>query len=176
MPTPIKMTSFNPHIFRAFYEWLIENDITPHLVVNADRPGVEVPRQFVQNGMIILSISPRATRNFAINRNDISFVARFQGKEQQVVVPYLAMQEIYALETATSFPIALWMHDQEMELEGETDENRIMEHEYGDEEAGMQFTPLQTSAEPHDAPQATKADKPKDPPSDGGPSFTLLKD
>ncbi|MBU3826159.1 MAG: ClpXP protease specificity-enhancing factor [Candidatus Anaerobiospirillum merdipullorum] len=157
MPTTKKMTSFNPHIFHAFYDWLIENDITPHLVVNANRPGVVVPRQFVQNGTIILSISPLATREMSINRRDISFVARFQGQDQHVVVPYTAMQELFAVETSTSFPISLWMNEQ--------DDDMALED--GSEDDEMHFAPV---VNPVADVQASSADKA----SDDGPSFTIV--
>ena len=58
------MTSNRPYLLRAFYEWIVDNDCTPHLVVNADFPSVQVPTQFIQEGQIVLNISPSAMTNF----------------------------------------------------------------------------------------------------------------
>jgi stringent starvation protein B len=52
------MTSNRPYLLRAFFDWIVDNECTPHLVVNADFPAVQVPTQFVQDGQIVLNISP----------------------------------------------------------------------------------------------------------------------
>lgn len=57
------MTPRRPYLIRAFYEWLVDNDLTPHLVVEATLPGVRVPIEFVQDGQIILNVAPRAVGN-----------------------------------------------------------------------------------------------------------------
>ena len=54
------MTPSRPYLLRAFFDWLLDNDLTPHLVVNANIPHVMVPMQFVQDGQIVLNIAPRA--------------------------------------------------------------------------------------------------------------------
>ena len=55
-----KMTANRPYLLRAFYDWIVDNKCTPYLVVDATYPAVKVPQQFVQNGQIVLNISPGA--------------------------------------------------------------------------------------------------------------------
>ncbi len=92
------MTPRRPYILRAFYEWLVDNELTPHLVVEADLPGVRVPEQFVQDGQIILNLAPRAVGNLEISNEAITFNARFSGQPHSVIVPFYAVQAIYARE------------------------------------------------------------------------------
>lgn len=172
-----KMTSFNPYIFRAFYDWLVDNQITPHLVVNADKPRVEVPREYVRRHTIILSISPKATCDFHIGSQGITFSARFNGQERFVSVPYRAMQELFAVETSMSYPIGLWMG---MENESEDEEQaaeatgtQSAAAEAGTQEASAQFATVEFSGSSGDDAGAdgTAADKDKNEPL---PSFTLV--
>lgn len=92
------MTPRRPYLLRAFYEWLVDNDLTPHLVVEADLPGVRVPDQFVQDGQIILNVAPRAVGNLEMSNEAVTFSARFGGKPHSVIVPLYAVQAIYARE------------------------------------------------------------------------------
>jgi len=92
------MKSSRPYLARALYEWLLDNELTPHLVVDATLPGVEVPRQFVQNGQIVLNVAPTAVRDFFMENQAISFNARFGGQPMQVMIPTPALIAIYARE------------------------------------------------------------------------------
>lgn len=93
-----KMTPRRPYMLRAFYDWLVDNDLTPHLVVAATLPGVRVPVEFVQDGQIILNIAPRAVGNLELGNEAITFNARFSGRPHSVIVPLYAVQAIYARE------------------------------------------------------------------------------
>jgi len=93
-----KMTPRRPYMLRAFYEWLVDNDLTPHLVVEADLPGVRVPEQFVEDGQIILNVAPRAVGHLELSNEAVTFSARFGGKPHSVIVPLYAVQAIYARE------------------------------------------------------------------------------
>lgn len=93
-----EMTPRRPYMLRAFYDWLVDNDLTPHLVVDANLPGVRVPEEFVQDGQIILNIAPRAVGNLALGDEAVTFSARFGGKPHSVIVPLYAVQAIYARE------------------------------------------------------------------------------
>lgn len=173
------MTSFNPHLFRAFYEWLVENQITPHLVVRANVPGVEVPLEYVHQNMIILSISPTATRNFNIDRDGISFTARFHGMEELVVVPYKAMQELFAVETSQSYPIDLWLTDT-----GNDGLNTLLipgfegmeegEHAPEDQQGGAQFAPLKYTGKVSTPDKNGSAERPSAEKDEPLPSFSVL--
>ena len=92
------MTPRRPYMLRAFYEWLVDNDLTPHLVVDATQQGVRVPVEFVQDGQIILNLAPRAVGNLEMGNEAITFNARFGGRPHSVIVPLYAVQAIYARE------------------------------------------------------------------------------
>ncbi|MCP8689592.1 ClpXP protease specificity-enhancing factor [Marinobacterium sedimentorum] len=94
------MNPSRPYIARGLYEWILDNDCTPHLVVDAEAPHVVVPRQFVQDGQIVLNVLPSAVRDFFMGGNEISFSARFGGVPMQVRVPYAALMAIFAKENA----------------------------------------------------------------------------
>ncbi|OCQ20230.1 ClpXP protease specificity-enhancing factor [Pseudoalteromonas luteoviolacea] len=92
------MTSNRPYLLRAFYDWIVDNQCTPHIVVNANYPQVQVPVQFVQDGQIVLNVSPSAANNFLMDKEALSFSARFSGQPMQVYVPVGAVLAIYARE------------------------------------------------------------------------------
>jgi stringent starvation protein B len=92
------MTSNQPYLLKAFYDWIVDNNLTPYIVVDAILPGVEVPQQFVKEGQIVLNISPSACVNLHIELDAISFQARFSGQPMQVYVPSIAVSAIYARE------------------------------------------------------------------------------
>ena len=92
------MTPNRPYLLRAFFDWIVDNDCTPHLVVDAQYPAVQVPTQFVQDGQIVLNISPSAVTGFSLDMEQLSFNARFGGQPMQVYVPLGAVLAIYARE------------------------------------------------------------------------------
>lgn len=92
------MLTSRPYLARALYEWLLDNEQTPYIVVDAGKPDVRVPQQFVQNGQIVLNIAPAAVRDLAIDNAAVTFGARFSGQPMQVVVPMDALIAVYARE------------------------------------------------------------------------------
>ena len=92
------MTSTRPYLIRAFYEWIVDNDFTPHLVVNAEQEHVTVPHQHVENGKIVLNISPSAVKALDLGNDWICFNARFGGKSLDIGLPPDAVLGIYARE------------------------------------------------------------------------------
>lgn len=88
-----------PYLLRAMHEWMADNQQTPHMVVDAGLEGVEVPRQYVQEGKIILNISPAATASLILANDKVEFNARFGGQTHHVRVPMQAVLGIYARET-----------------------------------------------------------------------------
>jgi stringent starvation protein B len=81
------------------HEWISDNQQTPHLVVNAEAAGVEVPRQFVKDGKIILNASHNATSGLKIGNDWLEFSGRFGGVTRLVRAPISAVLGIYARET-----------------------------------------------------------------------------
>lgn len=96
---PPTMKARRPFLLRALHEWISESDCTPHLVVDAALPGVEVPRQYVKDGKIVLNVSWSATAGLKMTNDDVSFSARFGGSSMSVRVPISAVLAIYARET-----------------------------------------------------------------------------
>ena len=92
------MTSTRPYLLRAIYEWIVDNGLTPHLLVHAEHDQVMVPRQFVDNGVIVLNVSPSAVRDLHLGNEAVEFNARFAGQPQHVYAPIGAVQAIYARE------------------------------------------------------------------------------
>ncbi len=100
------MTPNRPYLLRAFHEWILDNDHTPYLVVEADMPHVHVPPQSIKDGQIVLNISPSAVQGLKIDNKQITFSARFGGVPFEVYVPMYAASAIYARENGagTMFP------------------------------------------------------------------------
>ncbi|WP_188150008.1 ClpXP protease specificity-enhancing factor [Teredinibacter waterburyi] len=95
----MSMTSSRPYMIRALYEWIVDNDFTPHIVVNALAGGVEVPQQYVnKEGQIVLNVAPRAVATLELGNKAISFNARFGGIPTDIYVPSHAVLGIYARE------------------------------------------------------------------------------
>ncbi|TFH50569.1 MAG: ClpXP protease specificity-enhancing factor [Lysobacterales bacterium] len=92
------MTSSRPYLVRAIHEWILDNDLTPHIVANADAEGVHVPLDYVKDGQISLNISAAAVHGLSIDNDWIVFDARFGGKSLQVSVPTGAVVAIFAKE------------------------------------------------------------------------------
>lgn len=93
------MTSSRPYMIRALYEWIVDNDFTPHIVVNARIEGTEVPQQYVnKDGQIVLNIAPRAVSTLDLGNKAVSFNARFGGIPTDLYVPCHAILGIYARE------------------------------------------------------------------------------
>lgn len=92
------MTPSRPYLVRAIYEWLNDNNLTPHVLVDATRDGVQVPTAFVQEGRIVLNIAPGAVRDLFIHNDRLSFSARFGGVPMLVDAPMAAVLAIYARE------------------------------------------------------------------------------
>jgi stringent starvation protein B len=94
-----QMSSHRPYLLRALNEWIADNEMTPHLLVVATRPGVQVPAQAVNDGKVVLNIAARAVARLAIDNDSVSFTARFGGVSHPVFVPISAILAIYARET-----------------------------------------------------------------------------
>lgn len=95
-----------PYLLRAFYEWIVDNGMTPHLLVDARSPQVKVPRQFVKDGSIVLNVSMTATNNLMMDNDTVTFSARFGGKAFAIYLPMSSVMAIYSRETqdGISFP------------------------------------------------------------------------
>ncbi|MDX5334214.1 MAG: ClpXP protease specificity-enhancing factor [Gammaproteobacteria bacterium] len=92
------MTSSRPYLLRAIYQWIVDNGLTPHILVNAEDEQVQVPRQYVEQGKIILNIAPMAVHGLTLGNEDVTFNARFGGTPMDIYVPMGRVLAIYARE------------------------------------------------------------------------------
>ncbi len=92
------MTSSRPYLIRALYQWIVDNGVTPYVLVDALVQGVDVPQQHIQDDKIVLNIAPMAVQGLTLGDDAISFSARFSGKSVNLLVPTEAVLAIYARE------------------------------------------------------------------------------
>lgn len=100
------MTSSKPYLLRALYEWILDNQLTPHIIVDVAAADVEVPDHTVQDGRLVLNISPSATRNLDLGQDGAHFQARFSGTPRELWVPMHAILAIYARENGQGMMFA----------------------------------------------------------------------
>lgn len=94
----VLMSPSQPYLIRAIYDWIIDNDFTPYLLVNAENDEAMIPREYVDEGKIVLNINPTAINDLQLGNDYIMFNARFSGKAMEVSVPVAAVLAIYARE------------------------------------------------------------------------------
>lgn len=111
------MNSSRPYLLRALYEWIVDNNCTPHLLVAAEYPGARVPAGYAKDGQIVLNVSPSAVRYLEMGNEVLTFEGRFGGVAQSLYIPVAAVQAIYARENGEGMSFVL-----EGVEEGEDDE------------------------------------------------------
>ena len=94
------MTSTKPYLLRAIFEWAEDNDLTPQLLVDAEIVGVEVPKNHVVDGQIVLNICSTAVHLHTMDNQCVSFSARFSGVEQDIYLPIESIMAIFARENS----------------------------------------------------------------------------
>ena len=92
------MTPLKPYLIRSIYEWIVDNDLTPHLLVDAENTDAILPLEFIEDGKIVLNIRPQAIQGLSLGNDVIEFNARFSGKPMHIVTPISAVLGIYARE------------------------------------------------------------------------------
>ena len=123
------MTSSRPYLIRAMYQWIIDNDMTPHLLANATVEGCLIPAGYVQDDKIVLNVAPMAIGELMLGDNDISFSARFNGVSELIYVPIRAVEAIYARENGQGMMFSdddesLPEPDMSMDVDGFVMENK----------------------------------------------------
>lgn len=91
------LPSQKPYLIRAIYDWINDNDLTPHIVAFANSE-VRVPQSYISDNKIVLNISNRATRNLEINKELISFDTSFNGNKTTIEIPINNIIAIFAEE------------------------------------------------------------------------------
>jgi stringent starvation protein B len=92
------MTPSRPYLIRSLYEWILDNGLTPYLLVDVANKAVVVPQQYVENGRIVLNINPSAVQNLQMGNELVELDARFSGQPMHVSVPVMSVLAIYARE------------------------------------------------------------------------------
>lgn len=92
------MTSNKPYLIRALYEWLVDNDATPHIMVNTTLADVMIPDGIDKDGQVVLNIAARAVQGLEMENTHIAFTARFGGVSQNIYIPMQAVMAIYSME------------------------------------------------------------------------------
>ena len=100
MSETTSITPTRPYMVRALYQWIEDNQLTPYLMVDATAENVQIPREHVQDGRIVLNIASRATGNMSMENDYIHFSARFGGVSQEIWVPMMSVLGIYAKENS----------------------------------------------------------------------------
>jgi len=101
-----EMTSNRPYLLRALYDWISDNSMTPHVLVDAAVDGVEVPDQAIQKGKVILNIDSAAVHDLELGNDWVNFSARFSGRRHTVRVPVEAILAIYSKENGQGMMFA----------------------------------------------------------------------
>jgi stringent starvation protein B len=106
MISATELPSTRPYLIRALYDWCSENGFTPYVAVKVDA-SVQVPREYVQGGEIVLNVSMDATSSLKLGNDFIEFKARFGGKPRDIMVPIHRVMAIYARENGQgmAFPV-----------------------------------------------------------------------
>ncbi len=129
-----RMTSHRPYLLRALVEWINDNQLTPHVLVDAGVPGVQVPPSSIKDGRVVLNIAERAVSRLMIDNDSISFSARFSGVSYPVQVPVSAVLAVYARETGQGMALP------DDVIGGDVPENDVA-HEVDDDTTPPEDTP-----------------------------------
>jgi stringent starvation protein B len=92
------VTPSKPYVVRAIYDWIVDNNCTPHVLIDAQSEGVMVPLDYVTEGQIVLNISPTAVVSLNLGNDAIAFSGRFGGVPMDVFLPLDSVLGIYARE------------------------------------------------------------------------------
>lgn len=92
------MISSRPYLVSALFDWIVDGEMTPYILVDATNENAVVPQQYVEDGKIVLNLSPQATESLQLKKEFIMFSARFAGKTMEVSFPMEAVMAIYAKE------------------------------------------------------------------------------
>ena len=164
------MNSSRPYMLRALYEWIVDNDCTPYILVDANHTDVKVPPGYAADGQIVLNTAPNAVRHFTMDNQAISFEARFSGAPFSLYVPINAVLAIYARENGQGM-----FFDAQSDALSEDDEDVVQDDDILVSESpappvGLHAVSVET---PHDADDSDN--EPPTPPSGGRPSLRVVK-
>ncbi|MBH2042500.1 MAG: ClpXP protease specificity-enhancing factor [Comamonadaceae bacterium] len=140
-------TSTRPYLIRALYEWCTDNGFTPYVAVRVDG-SVQVPREFVKDGEIVLNISYDATSSLQLGNDFIEFKARFGGKSREILVPVGRVIAIYARENGQgmAFPAPVDVEGATLDGGAVSDASIMQDPEGAADERVVQLVPGDSTA------------------------------
>ena len=181
-----RLKSLKPYLFTAYYDWLIDNKITPHLLVDAKMPGVSVPVEYVKDGRIILSLLPSAIADYQCLSKGISFKARFKGKSEDIYIPFHAMEQLIALESGSALPIGSALEQLDLAPDDEvypdeaqeTPMFKLDDEDETEDEEVLSDDPAEDDKAPTDikTSDATKIETTTPAKEENRPAFSFVKD
>lgn len=117
----MNMTSSKPYLFRATIEWIEDNGLTPHIVVDATVSGVIVPMKHVKDGEIVLNVSSNSVKLYTSNNDEFNFNASFSGRYLDVFLPMSSIKAVFAKENQQG----MFFNEHIVQTESETSEEGL---------------------------------------------------
>ena len=156
-PSTSQTPELRPYILKALYSWISECGNTPHLMVDATYPGVNVPQEYVRDGRIVLNIAMIATTQLVIGDEAISFGARFNGRDRKLYIPMAAATALYAKETGIGMALPEMLNKPESSPAASppvTEERTVGKAVITDEKVGLgTVPPLDASSSSTETPR-----------------------
>lgn len=166
-------SSTRPYLIRALYEWCTDNSLTPYVAVQADA-SVQVPREHIKDGEIVLNISFDATSSLELGNEFISFSARFAGKPREIIIPIDRVIAIYARENGQGMAFPRPAADTPTPVEGAaTAEEPSTTEQPRNPDADVKL--VESVPPPKSDPSADGAPEPKRPGPAKRPKLTRIK-
>ena len=109
------MTSSKPYLVRALYEWILDNDTTPYILVDTSSDQVLIPSGIASDGKVVLNLAPQAIENLQMTNEYLSFSARFNGVAEDIYCPIASLLAIYARENGEGM---MFPEDTDAETDG----------------------------------------------------------
>lgn len=166
------MTPNRPYLIEAFYRWIVDNQLTPYILVDTSVEGVQVPLEYVKEDRIVLNISPTACQGLHIRPDRVVFSARFSGEVMQIFVPPRAVQAVYARENGRGIIFEDEDFDEEREVMAEDGASAVspITAESETKSFGLHEGFLRDEASPESTEQTKKSSAKKD-----RPNLTIVK-
>ena len=101
-----------PYLLRALYEWILDSDEVPNILIDTEVDGVIVPTEYIQDGQIVLNISPTAVRDLSLGNDYVMCYGRFSGRNFEIVLPMESIRAIYCRDSGQG----LAFEDEEFEV------------------------------------------------------------
>jgi len=92
------LSSNKPYLIRALYEWLLDNNATPYLLVDTRHRDLRIPPNIDKDGRVALNISPGAIDGLDMANDSIAFSARFGGRAFDIYLPMATILAIYSAD------------------------------------------------------------------------------